>query len=180
MDGHSRVLSHGVCRSRKKPGEPFMRVRHKTPTLVSMWMLDVFCCALGCVTLLWLLNTKQAGNLSRASESALTDLKQTQSDLLVAQSKLKLALTDLNSIKLRLNSEIPQLTTQLGAVRTEKDSLASKLGIAQSEAKAAQALLDSTKLALNSAEKKVEINSKDLAALRDKADSADDALRKKP
>jgi nitrogen fixation-related uncharacterized protein len=156
-----------------------MRVRHKTPTLVSMWMLDVFCCALGCVTLLWLLNTKQAGNLSRASESALTDLKQTQSDLLVAQSKLKLALTDLNSIKLRLNSEIPQLTTQLGAVRTEKDSLASKLGIAQSEAKAAQALLDSTKLALNSAEKKVEINSKDLAALRDKADSADDALRKK-
>ncbi len=56
-----------------------MRVRHKTPTLVSMWMLDVFCCALGCVTLLWLLNTRQAG-------TALTDLKEIRAKLLSTTS----------------------------------------------------------------------------------------------
>lgn len=156
-----------------------MRVRHKTPTLVSMWMLDVFCCALGCVTLLWLLNTRQAG-------SALTDLTEVRAKLLTTSSELdhsrlnlQFALTTLDATKLRLNSEISQLTTQLGAVRTEKDSMARKLGIAENEAKAAQALLDSTKLALNSAEAKIEINSKDLAALRSKADDASDLLKKK-
>src|SRR5688572_27659718 len=41
-----------------------MRVRHKQPTLVSMWMLDVFCCALGCVTLLFLLESRKAGDES--------------------------------------------------------------------------------------------------------------------
>ncbi|MFO0804877.1 MAG: VWA domain-containing protein [Gemmataceae bacterium] len=92
---------------------------------------------------------------------------------------LQLALTNLDSTKLRLNSDISQLTTQLGAVRTEKDDLARRLGIAQAEAKAANALLDSTKLALNSAEKKIEISAKDLAALRAKTDDADDLLKKK-
>src|SRR5437762_5330265 len=100
-----------------------MRIRHKTPTLVSMWMLDVFCCALGCVTLLWLLNTRQAGDQTEAAKSALTDLQQTRSDLLLAESKLNLALTSLNSTEVRLNSDITQLTTQLGAVKTEKDDL---------------------------------------------------------
>ena len=37
--------------------------RHQPPSMVSMWMLDVFCCALGCVTLLWLLKTREAGQI---------------------------------------------------------------------------------------------------------------------
>src|SRR6476646_10602670 len=104
--------------------------RHRPPTLVSMWMLDVFCCALGCVTLLWLLNTRQAG-------TALTDLTEVRAKLLSTSSELdharvdlKLALTTLDATQLRLNSDISQLTTQLGAVRTEKDDHARKLGIA--------------------------------------------------
>ncbi|HXD87885.1 MAG TPA: VWA domain-containing protein [Urbifossiella sp.] len=156
-----------------------MRVRHKTPTLVSMWMLDVFCCALGCVTLLWLLNTRQAG-------TALTDLNEvraqwltTSSELDRARIDLKLALANLDSTRLRLNSEISQLTTQLGAIRTENSQLASKLGIAQSEAKAAQAQLDATKVALNAAETKLDSKATDLATLRDKNESAEDLLRKK-
>lgn len=156
-----------------------MRVHHKTPTLVSMWMLDVFCCALGCVTLLWLLNTRQAGDQTAAAKSALTDLAQTRSDLLSSQKNLKLALTDLDAAKLRLNAELAQLTTHLGAVRTEKDDLARKLGIAQDEAKAARAQLDATKVALNAAETKLDTTSKDLVAARDKAADAEDILRKR-
>ena len=156
-----------------------MRVRHKTPTLVSMWMLDVFCCALGCVTLLWLLNTRQAGTALTDLNEVRAQLLRTSSDLDSARLDLKLSIANLDATKLRLNSDVMQLTTQLGAVRTEKDDLARRLGIAQSDAKAAQALLDSTKLALNSAEKKVEINAKDLAALRLKADDADDLLKKR-
>ena len=44
--------------------------RHQPPTLVSMWMLDVFCCALGCVTLLWLLKTREAGEISEEALQA--------------------------------------------------------------------------------------------------------------
>src|SRR4029077_20023614 len=102
-------------RSARPPRSHPMRVRHKTPTLVSMWMLDVFCCALGCVTLLWLLNTRQAG-------TALTDLTEVRAKLLSTSSELdharldlKLALTTLDATKFRLNSDISQLTTQLGA-----------------------------------------------------------------
>jgi predicted nucleic acid-binding Zn-ribbon protein len=153
-----------------------MRVRHKTPTLVSMWMLDVFCCALGCVTLLWLLNTRQAGDQTMAAKSALIDLQQ-------ARAEKKTALTTLNDTKLRLNDEIQRLTNQLAAVHTEKDSLARKLGIAQSEAKSAQAQLDATKIALNAAETRIDTTSKELATAKEKADAvalaAAEMLRKK-
>src|SRR3954463_15081187 len=37
-----------------------MRVRHRIPSLFSLSMVDVLCCALGCVILLWLLNLREA------------------------------------------------------------------------------------------------------------------------
>ncbi len=149
-----------------------MRARHKTPTLVSMWMLDVFCCALGCVTLLWLLNSRQAHDETATAKTA-------QADLVRARSDLKAVLTVLDSTQLRLNSDIEQLTTQLASVRTEKSDLARKLGIARDEAKAAAALLDATQVSLNSAEAKIDANAKNLALMREKIETAEDALRKK-
>jgi predicted nucleic acid-binding Zn-ribbon protein/nitrogen fixation-related uncharacterized protein len=137
-----------------------------------MWMLDVFCCALGCVTLLWLLNTRQAGDQTAAAKSALMDLAQAQADL-------KVALTTLDSTKLRLTSEVQQLTTQLAAVRTERDDTARRLGIARDEAKSAQAQLDATKTALNAAEARVDATAKELALAREKAEDADEVLRRK-
>ena len=149
-----------------------MRVRHKPPSFVSMWMLDVFCCALGCVTLLWLLNTRQAGDQTAQAKSALMDLTQAKADL-------KVALTTLDSTKLRLTSEVQQLTTQLAAVRTEQDDTARRLGIARDEAKSAQAQLDATKTALNAAEARVDATAKELALAREKAEDADEILRRK-
>src|SRR5438309_796430 len=35
-----------------------MRPRHKVPSVFSLSMVDVLCCALGCVILIWLLNSK--------------------------------------------------------------------------------------------------------------------------
>ena len=75
-----------------------MRVRHKPPTLVSMWMLDVFCCALGCVTLLFLLNSRMATDAVQASRTALLDLD-------TADQKLAAAISSLDSTRLKLNAE---------------------------------------------------------------------------
>lgn len=149
-----------------------MRVRHKQPTLVSMWMLDVFCCALGCVTLLWLLNTRQATDQAAVAKAVASDLSRSRDDL-------KLALTSLDATKLRLNAEVQELTTQLGAVKVEKSDLARRLGIASDEAKSARELLDATKTALNAAEVKLDANAKDLVLARQKADDADELLRRK-
>jgi hypothetical protein len=37
-----------------------MQVRHRVPSIFSLAMVDVLCCALGCVILLWLLTLRQA------------------------------------------------------------------------------------------------------------------------
>ena len=76
-----------------------MRARHKPPTLVSMWMLDVFCCALGCVTLLWLLNNRAASEQAERANSS-------QQDLAAARD-------DLAAVKRRLNAEIEALRAKL-------------------------------------------------------------------
>lgn len=149
-----------------------MRVRHKQPTLVSMWMLDVFCCALGCVTLLFLLNSRMAGDEAEKNRAALVDLAE-------SRKKLTTALTDLEATKLKLNSEVQELTTQLAAVRTEKSDLARRLGIARDEAKSTQALLDSKTVALNAAQAKIDVTAKELALAAVKAADADDLLRKR-
>jgi len=39
-----------------------MRVRHRIPSIFNLSMVDVLCCALGCVILLWLINLRDAKN----------------------------------------------------------------------------------------------------------------------
>lgn len=173
-----------------------MRVRHKQPTLVSMWMLDVFCCALGCVTLLFLLNSRMASDEAEANKTALIDLRTTERKLAAVldelektrlrlnseeagREKLSAALTETLGLKLKLTEELTQLSASLATTRTEKDDLAKKLALVRDEAKAAKALADATQLALNAAEAKVTSNAKELATTRAMATDADDILRKK-
>jgi chemotaxis protein histidine kinase CheA len=37
-----------------------MRIRHKVPSIFNLSMVDVLCCALGCVILVWLVNLREA------------------------------------------------------------------------------------------------------------------------
>ena len=79
-----------------------------------MWMLDVFCCALGCVTLLWLLKTREAGIVSDEASSANTSLIQTQEEL--DESKKQSALRLANAEKLA--SELDATKSLLALART--------------------------------------------------------------
>jgi hypothetical protein len=63
-----------------------MAKRHRIPTIFNLSMVDVLCCALGCVILLWLLNLREA---KQRTESA------GQISELLAQTKAKLDETDL-------------------------------------------------------------------------------------
>ena len=173
-----------------------MRVRHKPPTLVSMWMLDVFCCALGCVTLLFLLNSRMATDAIHANRTALLDLESADKRLAAAVSsleatRLKLnseieergrlaaSVTELEGIRLRLSDDSRQLAEQLKLARAEQTDTARKLATARDDIKIAQAQLDATQLALNAAEKKVDVTAKELDTSRKQVTDAADLLKKK-
>ena len=99
-----------------------MRTRAKPPALVSMWMLDVFCCALGCVTLLWLLNNRAASDETQRATQALADL-----------NAAKAALTDADSSRTQLNAQIADLQAKLIALARERDATAGKLAVATTD-----------------------------------------------
>ncbi|MBA4067825.1 MAG: hypothetical protein C0501_29825 [Isosphaera sp.] len=173
-----------------------MRVRHKQPTLVSMWMLDVFCCALGCVTLLFLLNNRTATDDARRNENALADLE-------TAEKRLAAALTDLESARLKLNSEaagreklsvalaelqglelnltdtVTRLAAELAKSQAASDDLAKKLARARDEAKTARALAAATLAEVDKLQAKADATAKELAAARDRSADADELVRKR-
>ena len=93
-----------------------MRTRHKPPTLVSMWMLDVFCCALGCVTLLWLLNTREATEQSTRARSALELLDRSESDLKATKAELLATRAEFDRTRRKLNADIEALGRTLKVI----------------------------------------------------------------
>jgi len=103
--------------------------RHRPPTLVSMWMLDVFCCALGCVTLLWLLKTRDAGLSSDQADSANTSLIQTRDEL--DKSKTESALRLANAEKLA--ADLDATRKMLALTTTERDANAKTLALVTEE-----------------------------------------------
>src|SRR5437868_3097919 len=58
-----------------------MRFRHRAPSTFSLWMVDVLCCSLGCVILLWL--TKQ-----REAEDSEQFGSETQKSLVAARTRI--------------------------------------------------------------------------------------------
>ena len=161
------------------------------------------CCALGCVTLLFLLESRKAGDESvkaRAEaeknktalvhlqankeklDAAITELKDTKIKLLseeAGRAALSVRLTESEGLKLRLTEDVTKLGNQLATLKTDRDDLAKKLTLARDEAKAAKALAEATQLALNAAEAKVDANAKELATARTQAADAADVLTKR-
>lgn len=64
-----------------------MRVRHRVPMVFSLSMLDVFCCALGCVTLLWLVNQRDARMSARANTGLSATLESLRAKLAAAEGE---------------------------------------------------------------------------------------------
>jgi predicted nucleic acid-binding Zn-ribbon protein len=77
-----------------------------------MWMLDVFCCALGCVILLWVLESLSSTEHGKKAKAALSDLSATRADLLSTR-------TDLDQTKRKLNAEVDDLRGKLAAMLAE-------------------------------------------------------------
>src|SRR4029079_15808058 len=60
--------------SRRRVMFSLVRTRHRIPMIFSLSMMDVFCCTLGCVILLWLINQREAMLRTRSAQEALEQL----------------------------------------------------------------------------------------------------------
>lgn len=97
-----------------------MRVRHRIPSIFNLSMVDVLCCALGCVILLWLINLREA---KQHEDSAEEQHRQVTAQLASIQTERDSALG-----KLRL------LESRIATVEQEKSDLQKSLSARQAEA----------------------------------------------
>lgn len=112
-----------------------MKTRRKPPSLVSMWMLDVFCCALGCVTLLWLLNTREASDQAKRAGSALELLAETEEQLSSTRDQLVAVQDELDTTRRNLNAEIESLEGRYALLVADRDETAKRLTTTQADLK---------------------------------------------
>lgn len=96
-----------------------MTRRHRIPTVFSLYMIDVLCCALGCVILMWLLNlreTKQAAEAASATGKELDETKALLKDKTRQEEEARQSLKD-------SRDEVSASARLLEQTRAERDRL---------------------------------------------------------
>ena len=131
-----------------------MGARHRIPSIFNLSMVDVLCCALGCVILLWLLNFREA---KRKADVA----------------------GETNSLLLAARAELDAAQRKLGASVDEKDAALARARAASSERDVAFARLAGLDKDLAAAKLRSGDLDKQLAALKLAQLSAEDRLQKK-
>src|SRR5579871_3339627 len=121
-----------------------MRVHHRIPSIFNLSMVDVLCCALGCVILLWLINLREAKQKSIAAgktgellAAARADLQKLGVRLTSTEARADAAETaaraagrdreQLNRDLQAVRSSLADLTRSQGALRAERAALAERL-----------------------------------------------------
>jgi predicted nucleic acid-binding Zn-ribbon protein len=94
-----------------------MRIRHRVPSIFNLSMVDVLCCALGCVILLWLLNMREARH--RSEEMGRTDRQLTET-----RDELAAALRDRDDLRRRVREAGEQAADLAGQYRSLQGQLA--------------------------------------------------------
>jgi hypothetical protein len=128
-----------------------MRTRHRIPSVFNLSMVDVLCCALGCVILLWLLNLREAKQ--KAAQAGQAD------EQVVA-----------------LRRDLDAARAQLADVSARYAATQSQLDKAEAEARSTAALLKKAQADRDSEATQAERLAKDLAALKAEKASGDEML----
>src|SRR5437763_572448 len=100
-----------------------MRTRHRIPTILNLSMVDVLCCALGCVILLWLVNFREAkrravaagetNTLLLEARALLARATQEHADAEQRLSAAELKLRDLEAVRAAIARERARLEDDL-------------------------------------------------------------------
>lgn len=170
-----------------------MRYRHRMPTIFSLSMLDVLCCALGAVILLMILNFWDARRKALAAERTQQELLQTQSalagnnsELEQLQSKLRQSTHDLRhaeeELKKRqqeiqkLESEAARLSSRLAQGQRDLSEALKNLVSAQELRAGAEVDLAAARMSLNQQERLVAALQTKLTAAETRSSDAEARL----
>jgi hypothetical protein len=138
-----------------------MAARHRIPTIFNLSMVDVLCCALGCVILLWLLNLRAAKQRAEEAGETSSQLTYTRARLSDTEGRLQSAERERASLSQELaaaRARLSDLNKTILALRAEQADTADRL------AKKTKEQLDLTK---------------ELTASRQRVDALDMLVREK-
>src|SRR5947209_1246675 len=108
-----------------------MRTRHRIPTIFNLSMVDVLCCALGCVILLWLLNLREAKRQTDEAGKAEQLLSTTRDDLTASRKGLEYAEQSLQTTRMDLQAardEAGKLQAVIASLRDETRTAEDRAG----------------------------------------------------
>jgi predicted nucleic acid-binding Zn-ribbon protein len=128
-----------------------MRIRHRVPSIFNLSMVDVLCCALGCVILLWLLNMREARH--RAEEMGRTDQQLTE-----VRTELAATVRDRDELRRRLGEageQFADLGRQYRALQGQLDDTRQRLAGAREDARAAAGQRDTARMRAADLEKRL-------------------------
>src|SRR5262249_52554371 len=91
-----------------------MRVRHRTPSIFSISMVDVLCCALGCMILMWI-------NKSDENETTAKDLAANKKNLFDLSARLKSSEMEKDRLSARVSKLLAQLDKDQDAHKKIED-----------------------------------------------------------
>ncbi|GIW79879.1 MAG: hypothetical protein KatS3mg105_1686 [Gemmatales bacterium] len=152
-----------------------MTRRHRIPTIFNIYMVDVLCCALGCVILMWLLNLHESKRGADAATLTQQELERVRARLEEASRQLHETKEAVRSTAKKLQrSEEERLRQSERADTAEKERDALQKEMAEALARLAElnkalAALQSDKKAV---EKELALKTKDLDALAKELASA--------
>src|SRR5260370_39656429 len=145
-----------------------MQTRHRIPTIFNLSMVDVLCCALGCVILLWLLNLREAKH--RAVLAGTTNER-----LAATQKELKAAQDDITALK----SKAAGLLAQLDESTRRATMLDSRIQSTEEEARATAARLQLARGDNEKAKARLTDLDRDLARLKTEKSATEENRPKK-
>jgi hypothetical protein len=99
-----------------------MKTRHKIPSVFSIYMVDVLCCALGCVILLWQLYHQESQEQTAQNEIARKEIARKEKENEIAHKENEEARLRLEAAKLALGS----LTSEVESLKVSLDANAKK------------------------------------------------------
>ncbi|MCI0462669.1 MAG: VWA domain-containing protein [Gemmataceae bacterium] len=112
-----------------------MQVRHRLPAVFTLYMVDVFCCALGCVILLWLVNAREA----RRKTAAASESARQAGEARLALDSAEEELSGLRAARLLTDQDRARLKQQLVNTRQERDAVARRAASAEKQSAQARA-----------------------------------------
>lgn len=118
-----------------------MKTRHRIPTIFSIYMVDVLCCALGCVIFLWLVYFREARERAHKAAQTNEELTKTLAALNLSTSELSdfrsalaassLREKDLQARLARLQDQQDLSLKDLALLKKEKDDTALALALSE-------------------------------------------------